>query len=57
MLAQKHAEQWWVWFLVNLISCGLYLWKGLYPTALLFAIYTVISMFGYFKWVKLARRN
>src|SRR5690606_35448417 len=23
MLAQKHAEQWWVWFLVNLISCGL----------------------------------
>ena len=57
MLAQKHAEQWWVWFLVNLISCGLYLWKGLYPTASLFAIYTVISVFGYFKWAKMAREK
>ncbi|HPD86798.1 MAG TPA: nicotinamide mononucleotide transporter, partial [Proteiniphilum sp.] len=37
--------------------CGLYLWKGLYPTALLFAIYTVISLFGYFKWAKMAREN
>ena len=57
MLAQKHAEQWWVWFLVNLISCGLYFWKGLYPTASLFAIYTVISVFGYFKWAKMAREK
>ncbi len=57
MLAQKQAEQWWVWFLVNLISCGLYLWKGLNPTALLFAIYTVISVFGYFKWAKMAMRT
>lgn len=57
MLAQKHAEQWWVWFLVNLISCGLYLWKGLYPTALLFAVYTVISLFGYFKWAKMAKKQ
>lgn len=57
MLAQKHAEQWWVWFAVNIVSCGLYLWKGLYPTAILFAIYSVISVFGYFKWVKLAKEN
>lgn len=57
MLAQKYVEQWWIWFLVNLISCGLYLWKGLYPTSALFAIYAVISLFGYFKWAKLARQN
>lgn len=57
MLAQKHAEQWWVWFMVNIISCGLYLWKGLYPTSALFAIYTVISLFGYTKWAKLAKKN
>jgi nicotinamide mononucleotide transporter len=57
MLAQKQVEQWWVWFVVNIVSCGLYVWKGLYPTALLFAIYTVISVFGYFKWAKLAKKS
>ena len=56
MLAQKHVEQWWLWFVVNIISCGLYLWKGLYPTATLFAIYSVISVFGYYKWRRLMKQ-
>jgi nicotinamide riboside transporter PnuC len=43
--------------LVNLISCCLCLWNGLYPTALLFTIYTVISVFGYFKWAKLTKES
>lgn len=53
MLSRKYVEQWWLWFFVNSISCGLYLWKGLYPTALLFAVYSVISVFGYFKWKRM----
>lgn len=53
MLAQKHAEQWWVWFAVNIVSCGLYAWKGLYPTSILFAVYSIISVFGYFKWKRM----
>lgn len=57
MLAQKHVEQWWLWFVVNIISCGLYLWKGLYPTAALFAIYSVISVFGYYKWRRLMKQQ
>lgn len=56
MLAQKYVEQWWVWFVVNLISCGLYVWKGLYPTAALFAIYSVISVFGYYKWIRFLKQ-
>jgi nicotinamide mononucleotide transporter PnuC len=50
MLAHKQVEQWWLWFVVNIISSGLYVWKGLYPTAALFAVYSVISVFGYYKW-------
>jgi len=57
MLAQKHAEQWWIWFVVNLISCMLYLWKGLYPTAALFTVYTVISVMGYYQWVRLMKKE
>lgn len=53
MLAHKYVEQWWFWFVVNFISCGLYVWKGLYPTSILFAIYSVISVFGYFKWKRM----
>jgi nicotinamide mononucleotide transporter len=57
MLAQKHAEQWWIWFVVNLTSCLLYLWKGLYPTAALFTVYTVISVLGYYQWVRMMREE
>lgn len=53
LLAHKYVEQWWLWFVVNIISCGLYVWKGLYPTSILFAIYSVISVFGYFKWKRM----
>ena len=53
LLARKHVEQWWFWFFVNIISCALYLWKGLYTTSVLFAIYSIISVFGYFKWKKM----
>lgn len=53
MLAKKHVEQWWFWFVVNIISCALYVWKGLYTTSILFGIYSIISVFGYFKWKKM----
>lgn len=55
LLAHKYVEQWWFWFVVNFISCGLYVWKGLYPTSILFAIYSVISVFGYFKWKRIMK--
>ena len=53
MLAHKYIEQWWLWIVVNIVSTVLYVWKGLYPTALLFLIYSIIPFFGYFKWKKM----
>ena len=53
MLAHKYIEQWWLWIAVNIVSTGLYMWKGLYPTALLFVVYSIIPIFGYFKWRKM----
>ncbi|MDD3727125.1 MAG: nicotinamide mononucleotide transporter, partial [Dysgonamonadaceae bacterium] len=44
---------WWLWIVVNIVSTVLYVWKGLYPTALLFLIYSIIPFFGYFKWKKM----
>lgn len=52
MLARKILEQWLVWVLVDAVSMGLYLYKQLYPTAILFAVFTVLALYGYFQWKK-----
>ncbi|MEG1610994.1 MAG: nicotinamide riboside transporter PnuC [Alistipes sp.] len=53
MLAQKYVEQWLVWVAVDVVCAGLYFYKELYPTAILYALYTVVAVFGYFKWVRM----
>ena len=53
MLARKHIEQWLVWIVVDIVASGLYLYKGLEFTAGLYALYTIIAIFGYFKWKRL----
>ena len=53
MLANKYIEQWGLWIGVNVVSCALYAWKGLYPTALLFVVYSIVPIFGYIKWKQL----
>ena len=50
MLAQKYLEQWLLWIVVNLVSTALYFWKGLYPTGVLFIVYVVVAVMGYFRW-------
>jgi len=53
MLARKWIEQWWAWLLVDAVSAGLYVYKGIYFYAALYAIYTVVVFFGYRKWKSL----
>ena len=53
MLARKYAEQWLVWIAVDIVSSGLYIYKSLYFTAILYMIYTVIAVMGYRNWIKM----
>jgi nicotinamide mononucleotide transporter len=53
MLARKYIEQWWVWCIVDVASSALYIYKGLYFTATLYAVYAIIAIFGYYKWKKM----
>lgn len=53
MLARKYVEQWWVWIAVDAVSAGLYIYKELHFTAALYALYTIIAIFGYFKWKRM----
>ena len=52
MLAQKYLEQWLLWIVVNIVSTILYFWKGLYPTGVLFIVYVIVAILGYFRWKK-----
>ena len=52
MLARKILEQWLVWIFVDAFSMGLFIYKGLLPTVILFAVYTVMAFIGYIEWKK-----
>lgn len=53
MMARKYAEQWLVWLVVDAVCVALYIYKGIYFYAALYAIYTVIAWLGYRKWLSL----
>lgn len=52
MLARKKIEHWLVWVVTDAISIGLFIFKELYPTTLLFLAYTILAVYGYFEWKK-----
>lgn len=55
MLAHKYVEQWLVWLVVDVVSCGLYIYKDLYFTSFLYGLYALIAFFGYLKWKQLMK--
>ena len=57
MLARKYIEQWWVWCIVDVASSALYIYKELYFTAALYAVYAIIAIFGYRKWKKMMQHE
>ncbi|MGK2914852.1 MAG: nicotinamide mononucleotide transporter family protein [Porticoccaceae bacterium] len=52
MVAQKVLENWLYWIVIDSVAAGLYIDRGLYLTALLFAVYVVIVVFGFFAWYR-----
>ncbi|MBO5699541.1 MAG: nicotinamide mononucleotide transporter [Bacteroidaceae bacterium] len=52
MLSRKYVEQWLVWCVVDALYVVLYIYKDLYFTAVLYAVYTLIAVYGYLDWKK-----
>ena len=52
MLARKYIENWIIWIFVDIISSGLYIYKNLWPTVVLFSVYAVMAFIGYVEWKK-----
>lgn len=52
MLAKKYIENWLIWIFADIVSVGLYVFKSLWPTVILFVVYTILAYFGYIEWKK-----
>jgi len=50
MLARKKIENWLIWIVVDATSVVIYMYKHLYPTAILFLFLTLLAFVGYRKW-------
>jgi nicotinamide mononucleotide transporter len=53
LLGRKFVDNWAVWLLVNLVSVALFAYKGLWLTALLYAVFALLSVVGWRTWRRL----
>jgi nicotinamide mononucleotide transporter len=56
LLGRKLIENWPLWIGVNLLSMGLFAWKALWLTVLLYAVFAVLAGLGWRAWQKLEGR-
>jgi nicotinamide mononucleotide transporter len=50
LLGRKYIENWAVWIVVNIVSVGLFAYKGLWPTAALYVVFIALSVAGWRAW-------
>lgn len=50
LVARKVLENWLYWIVIDATYVALFWVKGYYPTAILFAVYTVMALIGYLRW-------
>ncbi len=54
LLGRKYIENWVAWIVVNLVSVGLFAYKGLWLTLLLYTLFVAMSFMGWRAWRRLA---
>ena len=50
MMTRKIVESWAVWVVVDVVYVGMFLYKSLYLTAGLYAVFLVLAVMGYRQW-------
>jgi len=57
MVTRKVLENWVYWIIIDVISVWLYAQRGLNLSSLLFLLYTLIAVIGFFAWYKRFKRQ
>lgn len=55
LINRKRLESWWVWIVVDIIYVPLYIYKELYLTAVLYAVFLVMAVLGLLRWRSVLR--
>ncbi|MDB5748904.1 MAG: transporter [Massilia sp.] len=55
LLARKKVENWHVWLVVDVLYVGLYIFKDLHVTAVLYAVFVVLAARGLRAWSNIAQ--
>lgn len=50
MQTRKHLQAWLVWFAVDVCYVGMFVYKGLYATGALYAVFLYLAAMGYAQW-------
>jgi nicotinamide mononucleotide transporter len=53
LLGRKYVENWPTWIAVNVVSVGLFAYKGLWLTVILYAIFIAMALAGWRAWRRL----
>jgi nicotinamide mononucleotide transporter len=56
-MARKVIENWLLWIFVDIIYVGIYIFKGLHLTAVMYGMFAVIALIGYLDWKKKTKLN
>lgn len=48
--ARKHIANWWLWIVVDVLYIGEYIYKDLWPTAILYAVLVALAVLGLREW-------
>lgn len=52
LTARKILESWLLWIAIDIAATFMYFLKGLHATTLLYILFTIMAIYGYFEWKK-----
>jgi nicotinamide mononucleotide transporter len=57
LLGRQYVENWPVWVMVNVVSVGLFAFKGLWLTVVLYALFALLALVGWRAWQRRAAQR
>ncbi len=57
IMSRKVVENWWFWIVGDVLVIGLYIYKHLYLTSVLYAVFLVMCIMGLREWQRATRKT
>ena len=57
LMSRRKIEHWTFWIVGDVLSVPLYIYKGLFLTAIQYFVFTIIAIIGYREWKKIIQKN